>query len=104
MFDHAIENQRADAKSLDVEIDYVCGIRPMEVIGDPRSLQDAIEYVIAEAVKNSRSVDDPKVSVHLESNLEVIEVFVKSAEAEVDDNSLESVSYTHLTLPTILLV
>ena len=90
MLDHAIENQRADAKSLDVEIDYVCGIRPMEVIGDPRSLQDAIEYVIAEAVKNSRSVDDPKVSVHLESNLEVIEVFVKSAEAEVDDNSLES--------------
>ena len=92
MLDHAVENQRNEAKSLDVEIDYVCGIRPMEVIGDRRSLQDAIESVIAEAVKNSRSVDEPKVSVHLESNLEVIEVFVKSAEAEVDDQS-EEVSY-----------
>ena len=89
MLDHAIENQRAEAKSLGVEIDYVCGIRPMEVVGDRRSLQDAIKSVIAEAVKNSRSVDDPKVSVHLESNLEVIEVFVKSAEAEVDDQSEE---------------
>ena len=92
MLDHAIENQRAEAKSLGVEIDYVCGIRPMEVVGDRRSLQDAIKSVIAEAVKNSRSVDEPKVSVHLESNLEVIEVFVKSAEAEVDDQS-EEVSY-----------
>jgi len=89
MLDHAIENQRAEAKSLGVEIDYVCGIRPMEVVGDRRSLQDAIKSVIAEAVKNSRSVDDPKVSVHLESNLEVIEVFVKSAEAVVDDQSEE---------------
>ena len=62
----------------------------MEVVGDRRSLQDAIEYVIAEAVKNSRSVDDAKVSVHLESNLELIEVFVKSAEADVEDKSEES--------------
>jgi len=90
MLDRAIENQRAEAKSLGVEIDYVCGIRPMEVVGDRRSLQDAIEYVIAEAVKNSRSVDDAKVSVHLESNLELIEVFVKSAEADVEDKSEES--------------
>jgi pSer/pThr/pTyr-binding forkhead associated (FHA) protein/nitrogen-specific signal transduction histidine kinase len=90
MLDHLIENQRANAKLLDVEIDYVCGIRPVDVIGDRRSLQDAVEYVIAEAVKNSRSVDDPKVSVRLVSNLEVIEVFVESAEAEVDDKTSES--------------
>lgn len=90
LLDHVIENQRASAKEFKVEIDYVCGIRPIEVMGDRRSLQDAVEYVIAEAVKNSRSVDDPKVSVHLESNLEIIEVFVKSAEAEVDDKTPES--------------
>ena len=65
-------------------------MRPVNVIGDRRSLQDAVEYVIAEAVKNSRSVDNPKVTVHLESNLEIIEVFVKSAEAEVDDDDDES--------------
>ncbi len=91
MLDHAIETQRVNAESLKVEIEYVCGIRPVKVIGDRRSLLDAVEYVIAEAVKNSRSVDDPKVLVRLESNLEVIEVFVKSAEAEVDDISQESV-------------
>lgn len=90
MLDSAIENQRSNGKSLDVEIDYICGIRPMDVIGDRRSLQDAVEYVIAEAIKNSRSVDDPKVTVHLESNMEFIEVFVKSAEAEVDDNGPET--------------
>jgi len=90
MLDHAVESQRAKSKALEVEIDYVCGVHPVELIGDRRSLQDAVEYVIAEAVKNSRSVDDPKVSVHLASNMEVIEVFVKSAEAEVDDNSTES--------------
>lgn len=90
MLDDVIENQRSNAKSFEVEVDYVCGIHPVEVIGDRRSLQDAIEYVIAEAVKNSRSVDDPNVSVRLESNLEIIEVFVKSAEAEVDDTTIES--------------
>ena len=90
MLDLAIENQRASAGSLEVEVDYVCGMRPVNVIGDRRSLQDAVEYVIAEAVKNSRSVDNPKVTVHLESNLEIIEVFVKSAEAEVDDDDDES--------------
>ncbi len=90
MLDHAIENQRADAESLEIEIDYVCGMRPMDVVGDRRSLQDAVEYVIAEAIKNSRSVDSPKVTVQLESNMEFIEVFVKSAEADVDDNSAES--------------
>ena len=90
MLDNAIEKQRAKSKLLGVEIDYVCGIRPMQLMGDRRSLQDAVEFVIAEAVKNSRSVDNPRVSIHLESNLEVIEVFVKSAEAEVDDRSLKT--------------
>ncbi len=90
MMDNAIESQRLKSKSLNVEIEYVCGVRPVELIADRRGLQDAVEYVIAEAVSNSRSVDDPIVMVQLESNLEVIEVFVKSAEAEVDDISPES--------------
>ena len=91
MLDHAIEKQRPEAESIGVDIDYICGMRPMDVIGDEHSLQDAVEYVVAEAIKNSRSVDDPKVSVRLESNMEFIEVFVKSAEAQVDDIDPESI-------------
>ena len=90
MVDSAVASRRAEAESLSVQIKFTCSLRPLEIVGDRRSLQDAVAYVIGEAIKNSRGVDNPCVSVRLETNMENIEIFVKSAEADVDDENPET--------------
>ena len=90
MVDSAVEARRTEGESLNVRLEYSCQMNPLEIVGDRRSLQDAVEYVIGEAIKNSRGVENPSVSVRLETNMEQIEIFVKSAEANVDDEGPEA--------------
>ena len=90
MVDNAVASRRSEAESLNVRVEFSCQMNPLEIVGDQRSLQDAVEYVISEAIKNSRGVEDPCVSVRLETNMEQIEIFVKSAEANVDDEGPEA--------------
>ena len=85
MLDEAVEKKRPDAEKVNVKIDYQRGMLPTEVVGDRRGLQNAVEYVIDEAVKNSRGVDRPEVAVRVTADREILEVIVESAMPEIGD-------------------
>ena len=85
MLDEAVEKKRPGAEKVNVKIDYQRGMLPTEIVGDRRGLQNAVEYVIDEAVKNSRGVDRPEVTVRVTANPDILEVIVESAMPEVSD-------------------
>ena len=51
---------------------------------DPVGIGTAVGYVVSEAVKNSRGVEGAVVKIALVTSLDLVEIFVRSAEADVN--------------------
>jgi len=56
---------------------------------DAGGIKTAVGYVVGEAVKNSRGVDGAVVKIALVTSVDLVEVFVRSAEAEIEDEDPE---------------
>ena len=79
-----IDEQRAKATALDIEIDFKFNTDQPIVNIDPGGINSAINYVIGEAVKNSRGVEGAKVSVAMVTGPDLIEIFIRSAESIIE--------------------
>ena len=85
-----IDEQQAKATPLDIEIDFKFNNDQPIVNIDPSGINSAVGYVIGEAVKNSRGVEGAKVSVAMVTGPEIVEIFIRSAEAIIEPNEYES--------------
>ena len=84
-----VEEQRAKASSLDVEIDFTIGSGTAIVNVDQAGINTAVGYVISEAVKNSRSVEDAEVKIKVAMVGENVEILVRSAISDVNEQDSE---------------
>ena len=76
---------KADPLGIEIELKFNRE-RPIVNV-DAGGITSAVGYVVGEAVKNSRGVDGAVVKVALVTSLDLVEIFVRSAEAEIEDEN-----------------
>ena len=81
-----IDEQQAKATPLQIEIEFKFNTDQPIVNIDPSGISSAVGYVLGEAVKNSRGVEGSKVSVAMVTGPDLVEIFIRSAEADIDLN------------------
>ncbi len=80
-----VDEHQVKARPLDVSIELKFNRDYPIANVDSNGISVALGYVIAEAVKNSRGVEGAVVRVALVTSLELVEIFVRSAEADIKE-------------------
>ena len=57
---------------------------------DHAGIDTAVGYVVGEAIKNSRGVEGAVVKIALVTSLDLVEIFVRSAEADIDEQEQDA--------------
>jgi nitrogen-specific signal transduction histidine kinase len=82
---NSVDEHKLKAGPLDISIKLKCSKDHLIANVDSDGIATAIGYVIGEAVKNSRGVEGAEVNVALVTSPSGVEIFVRSAEAEIQD-------------------
>lgn len=85
-----VDQHKLKAKPLGISIDLKFNRDHPITSVDPNGIVMAVGYVIGEAVKNSRGVEGAVVKISLVTSLELVEIFVRSAEADIEEPNLGS--------------
>jgi len=84
-----VEEHQVKADTMGVQIELKYNSDQPIVNVDPNGIRSAVGYVIAEAVKNSRSVEGAKVMVAMVTSPDVVEIFIRSAESDLHQQDVE---------------
>lgn len=85
-----IQEQQDAAAQVGIKIEFRSDSESLMADVDPGGIGAAVRYVIGEAVKNSRGVEDAVVKVTLGIDSETVGITVRSAESEAGVPSMES--------------
>jgi len=80
-----VDEHQVKAEPLGIKIELKFNREQPVVNADACGIKTAVGYVVGEAVKNSRGVDEAVVKIALVTSLDLVEIFVRSAEAEIED-------------------
>lgn len=85
LISNLVDEHQAKADPVGVKIQLKYNSDQPVVNVDPSGISTAVGYVIGEAVKNSRGVEGAIVSVAMITGPEIVEIFIRSAEAEIEE-------------------
>jgi len=80
-----VDEHQVKANPLGIEIELKFNHEQPIVNVDADGINTAVGYVIGEAVKNSRGVEGAQVKIALVTSHDLVEIFVRSAEADIED-------------------
>ncbi len=90
LISNLVDDHQVKAESLGISIELKCNRDYPIANVDSVGIITAVSYVIGEAVKNSRGVEGAVVNVALVTSEDLVEVFIRSAQADIEEENQAS--------------